>query len=111
MNSSYTPGPGVDYVVTWWDGAHDNAACLSDECMRVQVDARYSYVRVEAAAHGAAAGPAPGLVPLATWYSAARGDPALTNRTTAPPDAEGGYAFVRVEGWAFAAPPPAAGPA
>ena len=110
-NASHMPAPGAAVLVSWWDGAHDNANCLSDECTRVQVDTRYNYIRVEATAHGAAAGPAPGLVPLATWYSAARGDTALTNSTTAPPDAEGGYSFVRVEGWAFAAPPPAAGAA
>ena len=106
FNDSHKPAGDASVVATWWDGAHDNAQCLSDECTRVQVDTRYDFVRTEAVAHGAGAGPAPGLVPLATWYSAARGDTAMTNSTTAPPDADGEYAFVRIEGWAYAAPPP-----
>ena len=106
-NRSHTPAPGAGMISQWYDGKHDNAACLTDECMRVQVDEAYGYIRIEAVAHGPAAGPAPGLLPLATWYSASRNDTALTNRTDAPPDAEGGYEFVRVEGWCFAEPPPA----
>ena len=107
FNASHTPMADAAMIVNWWDGAHDNAECLTDECTRVQVDTRYSFIQVAAVARLPSAGPAPGLVPLATWFSASRGDTALTNSTTQPPDADGGYEFVRLEGWCYAAPPPA----
>ena len=107
FNASHTPMDDAAMIVNWWDGAHDNAECLTDECTRVQVDTRYSFIQVAAVARLPSAGPAPGLVPLATWFSASRGDTALTNSTTQPPDADGGYEFVRLEGWCYAAPPPA----
>jgi len=111
FNASHTPAADAAMIVNWWDGQHDNAECLTDECTRAQVDARYSFIQVAAVARLPSAGPAPGLVPLATWFSASRGDTALTNSTTQPPDADGGYAFVRLEGWCFAAPPAGAWPA
>ena len=111
MNSSYTPGPNVDYIATWWDGAHDNAQCVSAACTQQIMDAAvikehtYNYIRVEGLALTPDAGPAPGRVQLATWYSSSRDDYALTNDTTNPPDADGGYAFVRAEGWCWTSPP------
>jgi hypothetical protein len=108
MNTSYTPDPSAAMLVQWWDGKHDNAACLTDDCTLDIVNAAYSFVEIEAVAllpEGASAG-TPGAVPLHLWHSAARGDYALTN-SSAPPDQQGGYVYVRQEGWCWTEPPTA----
>ena len=105
MLDGYMPVDGADYVVTWYDGVHDNAMLVSAGSTQDILDGRtkYNYVRVEALTLLPPAGPAPGLVPLGSWFNTATRDWALTNSTTTPPAA--GYAFVRSEGWCWAAPP------
>ena len=104
LNTSYTPDEDAEMMVQWYDG-HDNAACVTDDCLRDVVNAAYNFIRVEAVALSPAKPAAPGLVPLFSWYSASRKDYALTNTSTTPPDAAGGYALVRQEGWCYDSPP------
>ena len=100
FNRSYTPDVNAAMLVQWYDG-RDNAACLTDDCIRDNVDARFNYIRVEGVALLPAGGPAPGLVALNLYYSAANDDFALV--TGAAPAA--GYALVRQEGFCWAQPP------
>jgi hypothetical protein len=106
MDTSYTPDAAAAMLVQWWDGAHDNAPCATDDCTLDTVDRSYKFIRAEAVVLLPAAGAAPGRVPLNLWFSAARGDYAMTN-SSAPPEPTG-YEFVRQEGWCWAAPPSSA---
>ena len=108
LNATYAPLSGENaapMLVQWFDGTHDNAGCLTDDCLRDTVNAAYNFVRVEAVAAAVDQGPTPGMVPLSLWHSAARGDYALTNTSSSPPDTAGGYVLVRQEGWCWSAPP------
>jgi putative isomerase len=104
FNSSYTPDENAEMLVQWWDGKHDNAACVTDACTIDQVNNHYGFVRIEAVVLTPSAPNVPGLVPLYTWYSASRDDHAMTT-TLAPPDSEGGYVLQRQEGFCFESPP------
>lgn len=108
LNTSYNVAPNGAMLSQWWDGKHDNAGCISGDCLKDIVNDRYKWVRIEAVTLLPSEPAAPGLVPLALWYSASRDDYALTNSTTAPPDAQGGYVLVRQEGWCWSSPPASA---
>jgi len=105
LNTSYTPDADAEMVVQWFGAGHDNAACITDDCLRDTVNAAYNFISVEAVALSPQKPAAPGLVPLFSWYSASRGDYALTNESSSPPDSQGGYQLVRQEGWCFSSPP------
>lgn len=110
LNTTYTPDLNAEMITQWWDGSHDNAACVSEDCLKDVVNAAYSFIQVEAVVLTTAAPAAPGLVPLYSWYSTSRHDYALTNTSSQPPDEQGGYQLVRQEGWCYSSPPtPTAG--
>lgn len=111
VNDTHFPVPtGSDMLIQWYDGAHDNTACITPACSADALNHQYTWVRVEGQAMLPGAS-APGDVTLYRWYSDTCGKPAngdgdnaLTTDGTTPPAP--GYALVGPEGTCFSAPPP-----
>jgi len=100
VNTSYHGSGDANstFLLQFARGTTAHASCASDACVADALDARYTWLRVEALAQVAAAA-APGTTPLLLWRN---GSAFATTASPAPPAP--GFALVRVEGHCFVKP-------